>query len=212
MNVTISNKQKQNTVPSLRQQSLQKTLPTKRSINLAKVGENKIDVKWAVVGIVLIVAAAVLFGKFAVADRFAALAEAEHQAAVVRTELEAGDARLEQYGTLAEEYAHYTFSGMTDEELNRVNRVDVMALIDKVVLPKAVVSSWSIAGNQMTLMIGDNTLQNINLIVQALEEESLVDFCVVTNAATNETLRGATNEKVNAMITVYLNSGMEEVN
>ena len=68
----------------------------------------------------------------------------------------------------------------------------------------------------MSLIIGDNTLQNINLIVQALEKDELVDFCIVTNAATEETLRssslsGSTTERVTAKITVYLNSGMGEV-
>ena len=117
---------------------------------------------------------------------------------------------------LAEEYAHYTYSGMTEEELNRVNRVDAIALINRIVLPKAVVNSWTIQGNEMSLIIGDNTLQNINLIVQALEKDELVDFCIVTNAATEETLRssslsGSTTERVTAKITVYLNSGMGEV-
>ena len=55
-----------------------------------------------------------------------------------------------------------------------------------------------------------------NLIVQALEKDELVDFCIVTNAATEETLRssslsGSTTERVTAKITVYLNSGMGEV-
>ncbi|MBQ2837908.1 MAG: hypothetical protein IJN31_05150 [Peptococcaceae bacterium] len=216
MRAMISNKTKQNTVPSLRQQSPQKTLPAKRTINLATVGEHKIAVKWAALGIVLIITAAVLFGKVAVADRFAALAEAEHQAAAVRAQLEEGYAQIEAYGALAEEYAHYTYSGMTEEELNRVNRVDAIALINRIVLPKAVVNSWTIQGNEMSLIIGDNTLQNINLIVQALEKDELVDFCIVTNAATEETLRssslsGSTTERVTAKITVYLNSGMGEV-
>ena len=105
---------------------------------------------------------------------------------------------------------------MTEEELNRVNRVDAIALINRIVLPKAVVNSWTIQGNEMSLIIGDNTLQNINLIVQALEKDELVDFCIVTNAATEETLRssslsGSTTERVTAKITVYLNSGMGEV-
>ena len=216
MRAMISNKTKQNTVPSLRQQSPQKTLPAKRTINLAAVGEHKIAVKWAALRIVLIITAAVLFGKVAVADRFAALAEAEHQAAAVRAQLEEGYAQIEAYGALAEEYAHYTYSGMTEEELNRVNRVDAIALINRIVLPKAVVNSWTIQGNEMSLIIGDNTLQNINLIVQALEKDELVDFCIVTNAATEETLRssslsGSTTERVTAKITVYLNSGMGEV-
>ena len=59
MRAMISNKTKQNTVPSLRQQSPQKTLPAKRTINLAAVGQHKIAVKWAALGIVLIITAAV---------------------------------------------------------------------------------------------------------------------------------------------------------
>ena len=53
-------------------------LPTKRTINFAQVGIKKTNVKGAVAGVILILIAAGAFGKFAVADRLAAMARADH--------------------------------------------------------------------------------------------------------------------------------------
>ena len=193
-----------------------KHFPVKRTINLAEIGEKPIDVKLAVPGIVLVILAALLFSKFAVADRLAAVSKAEQEAAVVREQLDAGYQKIEEFGEMTEEYAHLTYSGMTVEELERTDRIEVLNLVQRVVLPQAVVSSWSIQGNQVTLIVKGSTLQKVNMIVQQLEAEDMVDFCTVTTAATNETVTGnaeetSINEVVTAQVTIYLNNGLEEV-
>ncbi|MGN0403842.1 MAG: hypothetical protein ACI4F1_01345 [Bariatricus sp.] len=198
---------KQNVVP--------RNLPDKRTINFVGVGEKPINVKIAVPGVVIIVLAAVIFSKFAVVDRLVAVSKAQSEAAVVKAQLDAGYQKIEEYGEMADDYAHYTYSGMTSEELNQADRVEVLNLIRRVVLSQSGVSSWSIQGNQMSLSIGGSTLQKINLIVQQLEADDLVDFCTVTTASTNDrgtgsnTVTGA-NEVVTAEVTIYLSSGLKE--
>ena len=188
-----------------------RSLPTKRSINLATTGEKPIQPAVAIPAIVLIVLAAAALSKFAVIDRLAAVSRAEGEVSAMQMELAERYAELQEFGGLTDEYAHYTYSGMTQEELNRTDRVAVLDLIQRVVLAKGWVSSWSVSSNILTLDITRGDLQEINLLVQELNEEALVDFCTVTTAATTNTNASGTERTsrasesdVNGQIVVYL--------
>jgi len=186
-------------------------LPDKKTINLALVGKKGIDLRIAIPAIILIIAAAVLISKFAVIDRFAKVTAAEREVAAIQKQIDDGYEQIAGYGELAELYAHYTYSDMTEEELNRADRVVAYDMLIRLVLPKATINSWSIKDNTMTVSLSGNTLQEINLIAQQLMEESNVDYCTVTAAATDYQ-RFDKTEYVNAQITVYLLSTSEEVN
>lgn len=188
-------------------------LPVKRSINLAQVDVKRINWWVAVPTILLILAAAAAFGKFAVADHFTAVAEARAEVSSLRAQLDAGYAAIEAYGDLNERYAHYTYSGMTREELERVDRVSVMYLLRRGVLSNMGLDSWSVSGNVLTLSVSGQTLQEINLMMQQLLSEDMVDYCTVSTAQMS-TENGAAAEEagdiVNAVVIVYLKNAMEE--
>ena len=160
-------------------------LPAKRSINLAGAGEKPLNLKIAIPAIILILIAAFALGKFGVADRLMALSRAQGRVSTLQNELNANYRKLEEFSELEEKYAHYTYSGMTEEELSRVDRTEAVKLIERVVLPKARLSSWSIDKNQLTLTVSAKTLQEINVIALALEDEPIVDYCQATTAATD---------------------------
>lgn len=185
-----------------------KNLPVKRSINLAGLTEKKMNWRVAVPAILLILALAALVGKIAVVDRYAAVAQAEGQVADLQRQLDEGYARLEGYADLNEKYAHYTLSGMTPEELGRSDRVALIELLQRIVFSQAVVNTWSVSGNRMTLNLTGGTLQQINMIAQQLESDDMVDFCTVATAETNEpvTWGEGTSTGVMANMVVYLNS------
>ena len=164
-------------------------LPTKRSINLANLGEKPINMLLAIPGILLILVAAVLFSKFLVIDRLAEVSAAQAEVSRLRAQLDAGYAELADYDDLALLYAHYTYSGMTSEELARVDRAEVVDLIQRLILPQLGVTSWSVSGNQLTVNMTADTLQEVNLMVQKLEADELVDFCTVSTAVSDEEKR-----------------------
>ncbi len=164
-----------------------RNMPVKRSINMAGIGEKPIKLNVAIPAIVVIVAAAAVLSKFAVVDRLVAVSNAQAEVAQVRAELDATYRKIEEYGELEELYAHYTYSGMTQEELLRADRVAVVELIKRVVMPRAAVYSWSVSSNQLTVNLTGNTLQEINMIAQQLEADPLVDFCTVITATTDST-------------------------
>ena len=188
-------------------------IPSKRTINLAGVGEKPLRLSLAIPGIILVLLAAAAFSKFLVIDRLQDVADAQSVVYGLQRELDAGYEELSGFDDLSNLYAHYTYSGFTNEELNRTDRVDVLNLIRTMIIPYAEVSTWSVTGNQLTVNMSAESLQQINLIVQQLEAQNLVDFCTVNTANTNDNTRGnATKEEfsiVRARVMAYLNAGME---
>lgn len=186
-------------------------MPVKRSINLAVVNEKPFNYRLAIPAIVLIILGAIALSKFAVMDRLIAMSQAQSEVASLQAELDAGYAALKDVNDLSDRYAHYTYSGMTQEELSRTDRVKVLQLLQKVIIPQAEVSNWTVSENLLTLNLNRSSLQDVNLLVQELNEHKLVDYCTVTTASlgSRSTESGG---KVNAQVLVYLvaNTGEEE--
>lgn len=104
-------------------------VPSKRSINLVLVDEDRISIPKAVLGIVLIVALAAAFSKFLVYDRLVAVSEAQAKVNRLQASLDEAVARMNAFGDVETTYAHYTMEGMTSAELSLVDRVDVLDLV-----------------------------------------------------------------------------------
>lgn len=161
-------------------------LPDKRSINMAVVGQKKTRLSTALLTVILILVVAAAISKFAVMDRLEQVDQAESRVRSLRSELSAANAKLDSFGELQEKYAHYTLADFTSEELKRVERSDVVDLIERIVLPEAQLDSWVVKQNQLTLNVTMDTLQDTNLLAQKLNEDEMVEFATVKNAVTNE--------------------------
>ena len=181
-------------------------LPTKKTINLAGFSDQK-KINWAVAIplIIVILAAAAAIGKLGVYDRYQKLYALQNENAKISARIDAIKDEIEVYKVLTAEYAHYTFSNFTSEEMNRVDRVDVIKLLDKYVLPTANVGAWSLYHNTLTLTISDTTLAIANGIVAELEQDEMVNFCIVTTAST----KVYDTDIVNATVTIYLNGPVD---
>ncbi len=188
-------------------------MPTKRSINLAALGEKPMNMAIAIPAVVLIVVAAVLFSKFLVIDRLAEVAAAQRHVAELQAQLDAGYEELAGFDELNELYAHYTYSGMTQEELTRTDRAEVLDLIQRLVIPRVELGEWSLSGNTLNLNVTGSSLQDINLLAQKLEEDGLVNYCSVTTAVNNDYVwvngELIEDDDVDACVLVYLNSEAE---
>ena len=184
-------------------------VPNKRSINLAEVGVKRINLKAAIPAVIIIAVLAVLVSKFGVIDRFVKVAEAEREVAELQERIETAHKRIAGYGELRDVYAHYTYSDMTEEELNRPDRVRIMALIKRVVMPRADIISWSVTGRQLKITLNAGTLEEINGIAQSLLGESMVDYCNISTAVTDKD-RAIATKGVTADVIVYLTKALEE--
>ena len=132
----------------------------------------------------------------------------------VQRQVDAGYEKIDSYGELTETYAHYTYSGMTQEELQKINRVQVIEMVRRVVVPQAEVYGFEIKGNVLTLTVVDKNLAEVNQISQELMKEEMVDYCTVKEAATNDDQRKGQrilveDDTISAVITVYLIGEME---
>lgn len=190
-------------------------MPSKRTINLAQIGVERIDPKLAAAGIILIILAAALFSKFLVVDRLMAMYRANSEVRQMQTNLEAEYSRIAGFGGLEEEYAHYTYAGMTQEELSLVDRAQIINMIQRETENADNEISWSVSGNILTLTVAGRDLQEINMIARRLEGYDLVDTCTVTTATKEDAQRARSSTEVygdnvvRANITVYLRSETE---
>lgn len=112
--------------------SLHGRMPTKRSINLILIDENKISVWKAIPAILAIVVLAALFSKYLVADRLIAMSQASARVSGLQSNLRQVQEAIEEYGEVEQTYAHYTYAGMTNAELNLVDRTLVLELVDSI--------------------------------------------------------------------------------
>ena len=190
-------------------------MPSKRTINLAQIGVERIDPKLAAAGIILIILAAALFSKFLVVDRLMAMYRANSEVRQMQIALESEYSRIAGFGGLEEEYAHYTYAGMTQEELSLVDRAQIINMIQRETENADNEISWSVSGNILTLTVAGRDLQEINMIARRLESYDLVDTCTVTTATKEDAqrIRSSTviygDNVVRANITVYLRSETE---
>ena len=161
-------------------------MPQKRSINLALVGVERIDPKLALAGSLIVLLLAAMFSKFLVADRLSAMYRESAQVAALRTQLSQEYDKVAAFGSIADEYAHYTYSGMTEEELSLVDRADVIRMIKEGTENNREVESWSLRGNVVTLTVSGRDLQEINQLARRLEQFDLVNTCTVTAASKEE--------------------------
>lgn len=183
-------------------------LPEKTTINLVIKDENSIKPQIAVPAIILICLLAAVFGKFAVADRLISASRAAGQVTELRSGLDSAYEKLAFYADVEDKYAHYTYSGMTEEELTRVDRVDVMKLVEKALAEGYTLRSWTVSENIMTLQMTGSSLKELNRLSQILEQEPIVDQCVITTADRSE--KNDVRTDVAATFTIYLQRADQE--
>ena len=179
-------------------------MPVKTSINLAIKDENAIKPQTAIPAVIIICLLAALFGKFLVADRLIAASQASSQVSAARADLSAAYAALDQYSDVEEVYAHYTWSGMTQEEKTRTDRTEVMQLVKMAMDEGFTLTSWSVSQNMMVLKMTGSSLSELNRLSMLLEQEPIVDQCVMT--AADKSGKNDVPKEVAASFTIYLHS------
>ena len=181
----------------------------KKQINLALAGQKKKHYFVAIPAIGVIVVAAGVIGKVAVADRLVKMSEAQSAASELQKQVDDITAYIDSFGDLQETYAHYTYQGLNADELSYLNRPEVLQLMKNVIFPKVTVSSWSVSGNQLTLPVTGENLSDINSLVQELEQVPIVDYCnvmtaVTDSSSTDENGNPVSSDTVTGQIIVYL--------
>lgn len=180
----------------------------KTTINFIDVDEKESSWSLAVPGILLIAVAAALFSKFAVVDRYGRLWEAEAEVSRLQAELDDGMEKIQASKELSDRFYHYTWSGMSEEEIDRTSRVDVAELVQYISTQVMSVNSYTLTGDQLTVNLTAPTLESISRLSVDVEERPIVGSCSMPTAQTNMSDTDYT-DGVDAQIVVYIRTGSE---
>lgn len=148
--------------------------PTKTTLNLC-MKEKTINSPSRIIPLfLLVVLVALAFGKFAVADRLAAASRAEQAAVRAEADLSALRQQTRDYEKVREEYERTLFGG-ADEDQAQVDRMEVLALVEDIIMPAAQVASWSALDNMMTLSLSGLTLSDTSDLIKSLLTSDIVE-------------------------------------
>ena len=157
-------------------------MPTKTSINLVPKKERYLATRKGVTTLVLGSLLVVVLALVLIVRPLIGLMNANARVNDLTSQLDAVNSEIKANAATEEEYAHYTYEGMNSDELSRVDRVQVMKLVQDALISGGVAKSWSLTGNVMTLEVTGTSLAELNQIAAALEKEPIVERCVINNA------------------------------
>lgn len=178
--------------------------PTKTFINLVAVeqqrGSRATYVALFAIGLVLIA----LFAKFAVVDPLAASAASGRDVAAAQAQLDALRDKNADYAELNKQYARYVVTGLSEEEMNLVDRDTVLDLLEQKVLSVGYLSSLKVSGNKATVTCLGVDLTKVSHLVQDLEGDDRVAHVTVSTA------QGETDAVASATIEIAFKGALDQ--
>ena len=164
-----------------------KVYPSKKMINLAMKDAPSIKFGVAFPLILLILALAGVFSKFAVIDRFERVREAEAAVAALQSQKTSLEKYTENYNDVQNEYVRYSTKWMTDAESGTVPRMDMLALMEKELASSYRILDLAANGNVVSLKVAGGTLDEIAKVVTKLYAREDVTNVELSSATNKET-------------------------
>lgn len=187
-------------------------LPTKTRINLAKRESRKKDMITLGVGIVLIAGLSAAVAKFAVIDQLDRLSQAEGAYNAVHVQYVAMQQAVADYPNVEERYRTYSRSWMLSGDTNglaRVDRADVLDLVEARLLPYGRINTLSLRDSVMVASMSGMNLSQISAMFERLQTEKIVASASLNMASTEE--KDDPNALLDFTITIALQPEQEEV-
>ena len=187
-------------------------LPTKTRINLAKRESRKKDMITLGVGIVLIAGLSAAVAKFAVIDQLERLSQAEGAYNAVHVQYVAMQQAVADYPNVEERYRTYSRSWMLSGDTNglaRVDRADVLDLVEARLLPYGRINTLSLRDSVMVASMSGMNLSQISAMFERLQTEKIVASASLNMASTEE--KDDPNALLDFTITIALQPEQEEV-
>lgn len=158
---------------------------SKATMNLA-FHESSVNPKRLIPVILVIIIAALAFLKFGFLDQTAKKVAALNELGDKQTQLALVNAKLAGYDELANQYGRYSYGWMTDDESSMVDRMDVLAILEKIVDPAAVIENFAVNGNVVSANISGLSLDQTSSLVNKLEADPQVKSVSVYSAKSEE--------------------------
>ena len=187
-------------------------LPTKTRINLAKRESRKKDMITLGVGLVLIAGLSAAVAKFAVIDQLDRLSQAEGAYNAVHVQYVAMQQAVADYPNVEERYRTYSRSWMLSGDTNglaRVDRADVLDLVEARLLPYGRINTLSLRDSVRVVSMSGMNLSQISAMFERLQTEKIVASASLNMASTEE--KDDPNALLDFTITIALQPEQEEV-
>ena len=157
--------------------------PVKREMNLFYKPDKTTKPATAALYVLFVLVLILGLSKITVYDLWVETNQAEQQRDLAAQRLAAVVAELEGYDEVLDQYYQYA---ATEEEQANIDRMEVLALLDKAMGRTGEMASISISGDVVQLQFSGVTLAETAQIVKRLEESDLVAGTPVNTAATTE--------------------------
>ena len=154
-------------------------MPGKTTLNLMIKEKHELAVSRWLPWVVVIVVLAALFGKFAVADRYARLQVAEDALAARYAELDTLTAATADFDEVKEVYNQYTYR---DYDRSIADRQDILDLLEREVFPHSQTRAVTVNGNVFSTTLTGVTLDEVSAMMARLESDPLVEGVTVSTA------------------------------
>ena len=151
----------------------------KTTMNLYMKEKSELSPSRWLPAVLVIVILAALFGKFAVADRFARLRAAESALIQRQTQLEQLQQSYADYDEVAEQYGQYTYRGF---DRTIADRQEILDLLERDIIPYSQTRSVSVTGNVFSTTVTGLTLDQVSTMMAKLEANPLVESVTVSTA------------------------------
>ena len=178
--------------------------PTKTSMNLFYKPDRTTKPSTVALYALFVLVCLLGLAKWLVYDLWMERAAAEQALATAQEELNNTMVQLADYNEVQERYFRYS---ATDEERARVDRMEVLAMVENAV-GRAQMDSISFNGEQAQIQVSNVTLAQIAEIVSRLEASPLVGGTQVNTAATSGSDEG-NSDLVQAIVVIQLQKEAE---
>lgn len=181
-----------------------KIFPSKKTLNLLqKDGEEQTPLRVVLMFCLLVILVFSVF-KFGIFDQMYRYYSATTQANELEKKLEDAWIQNENYNDVYEEYARYYYTGFTEAESARVDRLQAIALIDEYLLTMGFAGAYTITDNVISLNLKGITLTQTATLIKNLTENEMVVSVPIQTAGSD------VNSPQTVNMSVILKKAVEE--
>lgn len=153
--------------------------PSKKTMNFI-VDENAKKNKASIILFCIFLVGLVFFTKFGVIDSLTKTSSLENNYKSYENEINALQAELSDYDEVEEKYNELVGDFLTDEEVNSLNRTDIIDMIDDDILPYVDVTNISISGNEVSVYTGVTDLNTVSKVLSVLQNDERTEYVTVS--------------------------------
>lgn len=161
-------------------------MPSKTTLNLMIKEKGELAVSRWLPWVIVIVILAALFGKFAVADRFARLQAAENALAARYAQLDELETATADFAEVKDRYNQYTYR---DYDRTIADRQEILDLLEREVFPYSQGETVTVNGNVFSTTLTGLTLDEVSSMMSRLESDPLVEGVTITTAGYDDPAR-----------------------